>query len=278
MHLDAGGISLSSMGLMKHFQFCFTFLLIIECCSCFLFICNMLVSLVLLYSPQQSRYCSHAPTWCLLEITFSGFPMLFPKDWGTFPSLLFLSYRMCFPHIFSKYTTKTVQRATQQQPLSSRSWSCYGNTRIAGKEFSGNSWLLTCSLGHTTWSCYHDALSPISLGQKVNYNSLFLSTDHRSILNKFSFLLFLKYDNFIWRLLPNLVQKNALEWRIQNTLFKWIKIFTAVMLHPLCLKAAVNHWMLTLFFCPSWTTPWSKLHSLNMYRGTTKRPPLFSVN
>lgn len=55
------------------------------------------------------------------------------------------------------------------------------------EKFSGNSCLLTCSLGHSTWSCYHNALSSISLGQKVNCNSLFLSTDHRSILNKFPF-------------------------------------------------------------------------------------------
>lgn len=172
-------------GIFQHFQFCFTFLLIIECCSCFLSICDVPVSLVLLYSPQQSGCCSHAPTWCLLGIIFSGFSTLFPKDWGTFSSLLFLSYHTCFPQIFSKFATITVQHATQQQSLSSHSWSCYGNTRIAEKVFSGNSWLLTCSLGHTTWSCYHNTLSPVSLGQKVNCNSLFLSTDHRSILNKF---------------------------------------------------------------------------------------------
>lgn len=173
--------------IFQHFQFCFTFWLNIECCSWFLSICNVPVSSVLLYSSQQSRCCSHAPTWCLLEMIFSGCPMLFQKDGGTFSSLLFLSYHMYFPHTFSKFATITVQRATQQQSLSSHSRSCYENTRIAEKEFSGNSWFLTCSLGHTTWSCYLNTLSSISLGQKVNCNSLFLSMDHRSILNKFPF-------------------------------------------------------------------------------------------
>lgn len=110
---DAEGISLSSTGLIRHFQFCFTFLLVIKCCSCFL--SNYNVSLVLLYSPQQSRCSSHAPTSCLLEIILSGFPMFSPKDWDTFSSLLFLSYHMCFPHTFSKFATKIVRCATQQQ-------------------------------------------------------------------------------------------------------------------------------------------------------------------
>lgn len=38
-------------------------------------------------------------------------------------------------------------------------------------------------------------------GQKVNCNPLFLSIEHRSILNKFFF--FSQYDNFFWRLIPN---------------------------------------------------------------------------
>lgn len=119
------------------------------------------------------------------------FSFAFPKRLRPFLLFAFI-ISLQLSYVFSSHLFKIchqiVQCATQQQSLSSHSWSCYGNTRIAGKEFSGNPWLLTCSLGHTTWSCYHNALSPISLGQKVNCNSLFLSTDHRGILNKFSFL------------------------------------------------------------------------------------------
>lgn len=206
-------------GIFQHFQFCFTFLLMIKCCSCFLSNCNVPVSLVLLYSPQQSRCSSHAPTSCLLEITFSGFPMFFPKDWDTFSSLLFLSYHMCFPHTFSKFATKTVQNVQHSNNLCAVIPGTAMETQELLEKFSGNSWLLTCSLGHTTWSCYHNALSPISLGQKVNCNSLFLSTDHRSILNKFPFLfnmIILFGDGFQTWFKKCFGMKNAAVYIIQN--------------------------------------------------------------
>lgn len=118
---------------------------------CFLPIRNGPVSLELLHSPQQSRCCSHAPTWCLLVITFPGFPMLFPKGWGIFSPLLFLSYHTRFPHTYSKFTTITIRHTTTvcvTTTISERSFlELLWKHRHCWKSFLGNSWHLTCSLG-----------------------------------------------------------------------------------------------------------------------------------
>lgn len=92
----------------------------------------------------------------------------FPKRLRHF--FLFLSYHLCFPYTYSKFSTIIIQCATtvwftatisEQSFLELLRKHKYSLKRVFWH--LGISWLLTCSLRHTTWSCYHDALFPVSL-------------------------------------------------------------------------------------------------------------------
>lgn len=181
--LASEGISSSSTRLMWHLSaFSVLFYFLAHYWMLLLLLINLQCACVFSASVQPSAI-HVAPM--LQSDACQKFSYAFPKRLRHF----FLFSFSQLSHVFSLTPFKNLPPKQSSVQHSNNLWAVIPGAAMETEELLEKSFLAAHGSSPAAWGTPPEAaiIMPVSLGQKVNCNSLFLSTDHRSILNKFPF-------------------------------------------------------------------------------------------